>query len=366
MAWTKYQLFLAGLLVVTGSINTLATKYADTSRAVGRPDKEYWNGSMLLPTDEEHEFNHPFLQATGMFIGEFSCLILFKLIWFVYALRKTPAQKLPDILQGNQNFSPWIFYLPALCDMVATSVMYVGLFMTYPASFQMFRGAVIVFTGLFSMIFLKRRLFVYKWVGILLVLGGLAILGVADMETTPSGEYTTSGVITGDLLIIVAQVVSAGQMVLEEKFVSQRNVPPLQAVGWEGLFGMCTLGLILIPMYFIPKHGVPFEDSIDGIYQIGQSRDVAGGFFGTMISISFSNFAGVSITKQLSATTRMVLDSVRTIVIWAVSLAMGTQKFQPITIAGFAVMLIGMATYNNIFFVPFMVKRGWIRDPEKQ
>lgn len=46
-----------------------------------------------------------------------------------------------------------------------------------------------------------------------------------------------------------------------------------------------------------------------------------------MISIAFFNFAGVSVTKELSATTRMVLDSVRTLVIWSASLMLHWQKF---------------------------------------
>jgi hypothetical protein len=50
-------------------------------------------------------------------------------------------------------------------------------------------------------------------------------------------------------------------------------------------------------------------------------------FLGTVISIAFFNFAGVSVTKELSATTRMVLDSVRTLVIWSVSLSLQWQQF---------------------------------------
>lgn len=46
-----------------------------------------------------------------------------------------------------------------------------------------------------------------------------------------------------------------------------------------------------------------------------------------MISIAFFNFAGVSVTKELSATTRTVLDSVRTLVIWSVSLLLHWQNF---------------------------------------
>ena len=40
-----------------------------------------------------------------------------------------------------------VFLPPALCDMTATSVQYIGLTLTYASSFQMLRGAVIIFTG---------------------------------------------------------------------------------------------------------------------------------------------------------------------------------------------------------------------------
>lgn len=50
-------------------------------------------------------------------------------------------------------------------------------------------------------------------------------------------------------------------------------------------------------------------------------------FAGISFSIAFFNFAGISVTKEMSATTRMILDSVRTIVIWAFSLAFGWQAF---------------------------------------
>jgi len=260
-----------------------------------------------------------------------------------------------------------ILYAPALCDMVGTSLMYIGLNLTYAASFQMFRGAVIIFTGVFSTLFLKRRLFCYKWTGILIVLAGLATVGCADIffgDKKNSENLTPASIITGDLLIVGAQLVTAIQMVLEEKFVCGRNVPPLQAVGWEGLFGFVTLGVLLIPMYFLKISGAPIEDTIDGFYQIKNNWHIAAGFGGTILSISFFNFAGVSVTKEMSATTRMVLDSVRTIFIWMFSMTVHWQGFHPLTLIGFVVLLTGMMLYNNILFMPFLISRGLVRDPE--
>ncbi|XP_003741702.1 solute carrier family 35 member F6 [Galendromus occidentalis] len=352
MAWTGYQFFLAGLLVFTGSINTLATKWADRGVAPGRPDGVMRNGTSTLTP---HTFQHAFLQALGMFIGEFTCLVVFKLLLWRYVgwngREDEDQDTIPSVLRGSRTFNPLIFLPPTLCDMIGTTTMYVGLTLTFASSAQMFRGAVILFTGLFSMIFLKRQVRLFQWIGILFVLVGLAIVGAADIVY---GGNTSGApnVFLGDVLIVCAQVVTATQMVLEEKFVVGSNVPPLQAVGWEGLFGILCMGMLLIPLNFIHYHGAPIEDSIDGLYQMYNSPQIAGGFFGTVLSISFFNFAGVSITKEISATTRMVLDSVRIIVIWSFTVLFKWQSFIPLTLAGFFVLVLGMKIYNRIIKIP--------------
>ena len=73
---------------------------------------------------------------------------------------------------------------------------------------------------------------------------------------------------------------------------------------------------------------------------------------GTVISIAFFNFAGISVTKEMSATTRMVLDSVRTLVIWVVSMAIGWQSFYYLQLIGFCILLTGMMLYNDIIILP--------------
>merc|ERR1719195_1608880 len=164
-------------------------------------------------------------------------------------------------------------------------------------------------------------------------------------------------------------------MVYEEKFISKYDVHPLQAVGWEGTFGFLTMGTLLIPFYFIPvsgefgKHnprGV-LEDAYDGLYQLAHNPYLAFAFCGTVISIAFFNFAGISVTKEMSATTRMVLDSVRTLVIWAVSMAIGWQNFFFLQLVGFCILITGMMLYNDIIILPLIklvgVKLGCL-EPE--
>ena len=86
-----------------------------------------------------------------------------------------------------------------------------------------------------------------------------------------------------------------------------------------------------------------------------------------MISIAFFNFAGISVTKELTATTRMVLDSVRTLVIWVVSMAIGWQSFFYLQLIGFCILLVGMMLYNDIIILPaikFLLVKVGVVQPE--
>ncbi|XP_069089799.1 solute carrier family 35 member F6 [Pleurodeles waltl] len=336
MAWTSYQLFLAGLMLVTGSINTLSAKWADSIKATG------CHGST------EHNFDHPFLQAAGMFLGELSCLAAFYIL--VASDRRRPEPRLPP----SRPFNPLLFLPPALCDMTGTSLMYVALNMTSASSFQMLRGAVVIFTGLLSVAFLGRKLLWSQWIGIFITIAGLVVVGLADLLSSGDQEESLSNVITGDLLIIMAQIIAAIQMVLEEKFMNKHDVHPLRAVGTEGFFGFVILTLLLIPMYYIPAHGFSkgdrpvLEDSLDAFCQMGNQPLIILALLGNISSIAFFNFAGISVTKEISATTRMVLDSLRTVVIWAVSLALRWEKFHGLQILGFIILLVGAALYNGL------------------
>ncbi|KAM3719402.1 Solute carrier family 35 member [Dirofilaria immitis] len=304
-------LLLGLTMVITGSVNTIAAKWADSMKVDGK------------------YFNHPFVQAICMFVEQIS-----------------------------PKFNPWIFIIPAFCDVVATSIMYIGLNLTQASSFQMLRGSVIIFTGLFSVAFLRLHLQVFHWLGISFVTIGLVIVGISDIILDKNSKHDINGIITGDLLIIIAQIIVAIQMVVEQKFVTEFNAPPLFVVGLEGLFGLTILVFLLFPMYYIkastfstnPHHRL--EDIFDAFKQVKSNPWIGCALLLTMISIAFFNFAGVSVTKNLSATTRMVLDSIRILFIWVVSIPFFGEHFIPLQLLGFALLILGMFTYNDIFFGP--------------
>lgn len=105
------------------------------------------------------KFDHPFFQACCMFLGEFLCLIVFKVLYYHYKrkgvcnskeiwdyqmyevyLFQDGSEDVMELTKGNRDFNPFKLFIPAMCDMTATSIMYIGLTLTYSSSFQMFRG----------------------------------------------------------------------------------------------------------------------------------------------------------------------------------------------------------------------------------
>lgn len=296
-----------------------------------------------------------------MFLGETLCLATF------YLLRWRATSKGQKV-EGGKKFSPFIFLLPALCDMTATSTMYLGLGLTdasstsphcqpvrsvvtaslrarslcplftrahpclcMPAVFQMLRGSVVIFTSIFSVVFLKRKLRAYHWIGIALVIGGTAIVGAqgsvcpsAPDTSCPAGAENNNATV-GNILIIVAQIIVAIQMVLEEKFIAGYDVPALQVVGFEGVFGFCIMSCVLVIMYFIKKPAflcddccnvagewickhpelcTHFEDSYDAFVQMGNSAGVTLALLGNVLSIAF--FKYVSCTLPACARTCVI------------------------------------------------------------
>lgn len=96
-----------------------------------------------------------------------------------------------------------------------TSTMHIGLTLTYSPSVQMLRGSIIIFVAILSIAFLERRLNVQEWIGISVIFIGLLIVGAADILMPADDDETPNldKIIIGDILVVLAQVIIALQMV---------------------------------------------------------------------------------------------------------------------------------------------------------
>ena len=294
---------------------------------------------------------------------------------------------IPSISENRRELVGWrvvLLALPACCDITGTTLMNVGLLFVAASIYQMTRGALVLFVGLFSVIFLHRRLALYQWSALFIVVLGVAIVGLAgaiapnpqaqpgpdstihkglqmarSIAETLTTDHKLSGAlytIIGVLMIALAQIFTASQFVLEEWILEQYALESLKVVGWEGIFGFLVTVIGMIILHFAvgrtPTGRNGYFDAVEGWREVLHYRAVAVSSVLIMISIGGFNFFGLSITRSVSATARSIIDTCRTLFIWIVSLGLGWETFKWLQIVGFALLVYGTFLFNDIVRPP--------------
>ncbi|KAG6053128.1 hypothetical protein E4U17_000758 [Claviceps sp. LM77 group G4] len=376
--------FLVAMMLLTGVCNTLLSKYQDNQ--------------CVRDCDSEHPklFEQPVLQTAQMFAGEMGCWLIIALMAAYRRLTSRTSPSEPgyhavaatDVVDDEDSNLPkfdadgpsvlrgyrvMLLALPAICDICGTTLMNVGLLLVAASIFQMTRGALVLFVGVFSVVFLGRHLHLFQWLSLVGVVSGVALVGLAGaiwpdekkapqiggltstVSSTEAPLSDTARAIIGVLLIAGAQVFTATQFVLEEWMLENSPVEPIKVVGWEGLFGFLVTVLVMIVMHVLVgrteagRYG-PF-DLVEGFRQMLQKRILISSFL-TMISIGGFNFFGLSVTRSVSATSRSTIDTCRTLFIWIVSLGLGWETFKYLQIVGFAMLVYSTFVFNGIVHPP--------------
>jgi len=311
------------IMLVSGSFNTLLMKgmvMAKTPLAMG--------GKAV-------GFDHPYFQSLLMMFGEFLCLIAY---WFT-----TPKKD----QEKTADAPKYIFAVACLCDWIATTLVNMAYVMIPASIVQMTRGAIVIFTCLLSVGFLGRRQYRCHIVGVVLVFIGITLVSLSAFTggSAMSNAEGASGTmrLVGILMCVGAQIFQAFMIVWEERIMSKYPCPPLQVVGMEGFFGI-IFGIILLVFLNI----FHVEDSFGAMYQMRHNSTLMVMVIGSIFSIAFFNFSGVTVTQQASATARSTIDVSRTIIIWVVELICRWNTFSSLELVGFIVLAAGTLVYNRL------------------
>lgn len=369
-------------------------------------------------------FEQPVIQTVQMFIGESGCWLVVLGFWIhkryiadkdapmLYGTtaqddeeeglleRSTsvesahPARKAMVAKTENRTeLRGWkitLLALPACCDITGTTLMNVGLLFVAASIYQMTRGALVLFVGVFSVIFLKRKLFLYHWFSLLLVVVGVGLVGLAGAifrgdknpaepvlaghgeeikhdlvravlhmardVATQAAEPAVLHTVLGIFLIAFAQVFTATQFCVEEWILQNYALEPLKVVAWEGSFGLLVTLLGQLILHFtvgtskIGRDG--YFDAREGYNEVFTNKAILISSFLIMISIGGFNFFGLSVTRTISATSRSIIDTCRTLFIWIVSLALGWESFKWLQVVGFALLVYGTFMFNDLVRPP--------------
>ena len=284
-------------------------------------------------------FNQPVLQTAQMFVGEMGCWLVVGLMsfWRRYVAKSSPRASGYEAVRGTDgeaddeageastslidgtddtpkplSGSPdtpvlrgrliFLLALPAICDICGTTLMNVGLLLVVASIYQMTRGALVLFVGIFSVLFLRRRLHLFQWLSLLGVVLGVAIVGLAgaiyhegkdnikNLVTIESASGSSAVLsVVGVLLIAGAQIFTATQFVLEEYLLERWAIEPIKVVGWEGIFGfVVTIFAMAVLHLFVGRTDAGrygYFDMVEGWRQMTAYKEIGISSILIMISI---------------------------------------------------------------------------------
>jgi len=266
------------------------------------------------------------------------------------------------------------FYVgvPAVFDLLGTGFGMIG-FVFLPASInQMLRGSTIVFSSVFSVLFLGKKMFAYNWLGVCLCVLGISLVGLSNVlgasaSSSSGGSGTSSSAaLFGMSMNLLGQVFASSQIITEEKMLKSMKIPPMQVVGYEGVWGTLIMISVVFPLLYV----LPGSDngSIENVYDtylmLSNNHTLLALICLYIFSCSTYNIAGMLVTGALSAVHRTMLEASRTMFIWLFGLTVHYfisptagfgevwTPYSYIQLMGFLVVITGQTVYGGLLRVP--------------
>jgi drug/metabolite transporter (DMT)-like permease len=358
-------------MILTGSINTIFNKILQ---------KLYGKGIIF----EQHHWIITF----GMFLGE-----LVSIFFYIYVVIKRKQGKDEQLVESKPDEEAgetappeeekekkppiptnFFFCITALCDLTATTINTFGLTYLTTSMFQMMRGLELFFVCLWSKIFLKNPIYRHQILGVSTLIFGLSLVGLNSILNDKDSDVAKNPVV-GIILLSTSQLFTSTEYIIQEKFIKHYNVHPFQLVGFEGLWGSIMYGILLIIFQLVScddwsdtlKEGICFtndkeeshiEDTRFAFEQMWDNKALLVVYIFYVVSIALYNIVGINLTKLVSSTARAVVDTVRTVFIWAFFLFFtpvdGTkEEFHILQFIGFIFLVCGTLVYNEIVTLPF-------------
>lgn len=317
---------------------------------------------------EEHDFEKPIFQTNAMFFGMFLALIPSGIQHFFCKKEEEDFFSNRSNVKKNSILYIFLAAIPTIFDLVATTLMNVQLLYIKASVWQMLRGSMTVFTSLLSYFVLKKATYPYMWFGVFLNVLSLFIVGIASVFNTgiSNGSVSRGRVILAMFLTVLAQLIQASQLVIEEYLMQGSNLSPLFLVGMKGVWGT-LLGIIFL---FVAHHihgdkdnGI-HEDFKDTIAMLKNSSTIVILVVLYILFILLYNVFGMYVTSHYSSVVRTIVEGIRTLFIWVVQLILYyTTKNDSIgeswcvwnwlQLSGFCLLFISSLIYSGVIKLHF-------------
>ncbi|OHT08244.1 hypothetical protein TRFO_23236 [Tritrichomonas foetus] len=331
--------------------------------------------------DNLRYFNKPWFFNTVSLASMISSLLLYIILRYI---QPTKYKSIKSV----SIHSYLLLFLPGIFDIFqhitsSITVLFVGVSIE-----QMFRGGTIVITALISKVRFKRTYSGYIWCGMLIIVMSLLLVGLAAIlnsknEMNSNRVNTVSPGMT--TLILFLKVLSlfgySFKLVIEEEVVTKRNIHHILAVGLEGSWSTILSICIFMPIFHNIRgeegRGL-HEDTIDTFEMMKNNHTIIILLTSVFITFCFYNNVSMNLTGQVSAVTRLVIDCLRTFILWIIQLIIyysfnasnklhqfrfigePWKKYSYIQLLGFAMMILGILIYHKTIKLP------WFKYPQPE
>lgn len=172
--------------------------------------------------------------------------------------------------------------------------------------------------------------------------------------------------VIGILALFISLIFQGFVFSYQERLLDEYEIKPIQMVGMESMMGaiMCTILLMLAsnvtcthPEFCNSEIGQPIDSPPTSLFDLADNYAWIY-FVLTALSVMIFNLVGLIITKHAGSVFRVILDTLRTITIWIISIIIGFEKVKPaakiiIELAGFILLILGNLIFNEIIVLKF-------------
>ena len=178
--------------------------------------------------------------------------------------------------------------------------------MTKASSYQMLRGTVIINTGLYQWLFMKKKFTKSMFMAMVLIILGLI---VAEISNLTNSKDEGNEALIGDFMVFGCMFLNAWNWSMRERALKKYPMNTMNAVGLEGLYGLLFMTILLPLLAVVPKYSSHVDDVVDGFNKMGKNPELLMVAMGVAISTAFSNNAALMMIKERSATLTMIVGN---------------------------------------------------------
>jgi hypothetical protein len=303
---------------------------------------------------DETLWNRPYFSGALLFAGMSFTLIPF----FIYRNGKPGVPKPSVKVFVNMLIPSMLEFAGQVLFLMGNKNLTTALSMTL-------KGSRVVFSAIFLVIFLKRKLFPFHWAAAAAVMVGLAVASIPSLIDTDSAKKpgkTTKEILIGIAMVLAGEMLRSLKGVYEERLLKKLHYDALMVVGLQGLLGFILSVAALFVVDAIQIGGKPLESLRDSFSQFASAPLVWGISTSLPLTVPALFVMGAYVTKLMSAVHNALTGTITTAIVWIISIiihfidsnrGVKLKWILLVQLLGFIIVVLSSMVYDSMLRLPF-------------